>query len=126
MITISFGDLEKKIVKIRVKSGEFATKVILNVTNYGKAAEKITLRDFIPVVTKIYERFGERRPDKLTHNQLLWNIDSLVNGQKETFSYIIYAPVGVTGTITLPQAEASYTSEGKQKTARSNRVHVLV
>jgi len=118
--------IEKKIVKVRTKSGEFATKVILNVTNHGKAAESITLRDSIPLVTKIYERFGERKPDKSTQNQLWWKIDSLVNGQRETFSYIIYAPMGVVGTITLPQAEADYTSEGKKKIARSNKVHLLV
>ncbi len=117
--------IKKKAIKAVTKTGEFVVKVALFVGNKGEEASKIKIIDKLPMLTKLYERFGAVKPDKIERDRLMWNIDRLSRGEKRSFSYVAYSDIKVIGRLELPAAEATYTSKGKEKTTKSNCVYVI-
>lgn len=118
--------IRKKAARVHTKGGEFAIKVVLFIRNIGKEIQEVTLTDRLPHVTKLYERFGSIRPDKIETNRLEWNFGILAPGQERVVSYIVYSKVMPVGTIALPQASISYMNVKQQKKVTySNRVLVV-
>ena len=118
--------IRKKAMRVHTKGGEFAIKVVLFIKNIGKDIQEAALVDRLPHVTKLYERFGSIRPDKIETNRLEWNFGVLSSGEERVVSYIIYSKVMPVGTIALPQASISYMDvKQKRKVAFSNRVLVV-
>jgi len=118
--------LEKRVVFVKTKGGEFALKVILKV-GARKYVDKVSVIDRLPALVKVYERFGAYPPDKINKEarRLQWNVPSLSPGEERTFTYIIYSKVAVLGKFELPAATAIYEKDGKIKEARSNKAYFI-
>lgn len=118
--------LDKKVVFVKTKGGEFALKVILRVSA-RKYVDKISVIDRLPALVKVYERFGAYPPDKINKEarRLQWDIPSLSPGEERVFSYIIYSKVAVLGKFELPAATAIYEKDGKIKEAISNKAYFI-
>lgn len=116
-------DLRKRVVFVKTKTGVFALKVIVSVSA-RKFVEDITVKDKLPALVKLYERYGSITPDRYDekYRRLEWDIDRLNEGEERVFSYIIYSKVGVMGRFALPIATASYEKDGKLHETESNSV----
>ena len=118
--------LRKKAMRVHTKGGEFAIKIVVFVKNIGKEIHEVSLVDRFPHVSKLYERFGSMRPDKIETNKLEWNFGILAPGEERVVSYIIYSKVMPVGTIELPQSVIHYVDDKeKRKATFSNKVLVV-
>ncbi len=113
--------INKKVTFIRTRGGEFAMKVNLRV-KARKNVEKIKIVDSLPAMTKLYEKFG-KQPDKIDENtrRLHWDIERLSKGEERFYSYIIYSKLKLVGRVSLPQAHASFSHDGKHTFTYSNK-----
>ncbi len=102
--------IKKKAYRIKTKGGEFAIKIILFIKNVGSEIKNVKCNDTLPGMTKIYERFGAVKPDKIEKNRIMWNFGDLHPGEERIVSYIIYSRVIPVGTIIFPRATVSYTN----------------
>lgn len=120
--TSSYLRLSKRVVFVKTKGGEFALKVILSV-KARKRVENVRIIDKLPLMVKIYERFGVTPPDRIDekNRRLEWNIESLNIGEERVFSYIIYSKVGVLGRFELPASIAVFERQGKVHEVSSNK-----
>jgi len=118
--------LRKRVSFVKTKGGEFALKVML-IVKARKFVEKIVVRDKIPPLVKVHERFGIHEPDKIDerNRRLEWNLESLQAGEERIFSYIIYSKVSPVGKFELPRAVAIFEKEGKIHESSSNRVFFI-
>jgi len=118
--------LRKKAIYVKTKGNEFATKIVLFVKNVGKEAKDVVLRDRLPHIMKLHERFGSVKPDRIERNMLEWQFNFMMPGDEKVASYIIYSDVHPFGRIELPQAVLTYIDEKeKRKVSHSNRIFVL-
>ncbi len=118
--------VKKKAFKIKTKGGEFALKLVLLIKNIGKPISNVKCTDKLPHMTKIYERFGASKPDKIEKNRLVWNFGDLMPGEERIVSYIIYSKVTPVGTIRIPKAVVSYINEKEMKRiAYSNELFAM-
>ena len=118
--------VKKKAIKLRTKGDEFAVKVILAVKNIGGTISNVTLTDHLPLSTKLYEKFGSIKPDKIESHRLQWNFNNLVPGEEVVVSYIVYSKVGMFGPIHLPEAYFTFTDEKNTRhQVNSGKVYVL-
>ncbi len=113
--------LSKKVSFVRTKEGHFALKVKLRI-RAKKNLGKVQLIDWIPAMTKLYEKFA-RAPDKIEHEsrKILWNFNSLAKGEEKILSYIIYSKLKVVGRFELPRAIAVFRQDDKLKRIFSNQ-----
>jgi len=113
--------LKKKVNFVSIKGGEFALKVsiIVQANNY---VERINVIDKLPLLVKIYERFGVDKPSRIDekNRRIEWSFEKLEAGEIRMLSYIIYSKVGVFGRFALPTASAVYERQGKIKESKSN------
>jgi len=118
--------LDKKVTFLRAKGGEFALKVTVVVTA-RKFAERITIIDRIPYLSKIYEKFGTEKPVKVDekNRRIEWHFDKLMPGETRVLNYVIYSKVGVLGRFALPTTRAVYQREGKVHEAESNQAFLV-
>ncbi len=115
-------EIRKRVSFVRAKGGEFALKVhITAIAN--KHVEKVNVIDRLPLMVKIYERFGTETPSKVDekNRRIEWYFDKLEQGEVRSISYIIYSKVGVFGKFELPSAKAIYEREGKLHESDSNK-----
>lgn len=118
--------LDKKVTFLRAKGGEFALKVTVVVTA-KKFAERITIIDRIPYLSKIYEKFGTEKPVRVDekNRRIEWHFDKLMPGETRVLNYVIYSRVGVLGRFALPTTRAVYQREGKVHEAESNQAFLV-
>ncbi len=118
--------LKKKVSFVQTRGGEFALKVQVKV-RAKRYVEHIHLKDRLPSLVSLYEKFGAIAPDNIDiKNKILeWNIESLNPREERIFSYIIYSKIGVVGKFELPSATAVYEKDGNIKDARSNRAFFI-
>ncbi len=114
--------LKKRVSFVKTKGGEFALKVnlVVKAKNY---VENVKITDRLPLLVKLYERFGSERPSSVNHKarQMTWNFEKLERGETRVLSYIIYSKVGILGRFVLPSAMAIYERDGKMHEMNSNR-----
>jgi len=117
--------VKKRVSYVKTKGGEFALKINLRV-KAKKAAENIELIDRIPIMTKLFEKFG-KKPDRIDEKtrRISWDIGKLNAGEERIFSYIIYSKLRVVGRFELPAATASYITDNRKEVAESNRVYFI-
>lgn len=117
--------VRKKAVRVKSKGGEFAMKVMIflrarhNISN-------IAIRERLPHLAELYERFGAVKPDKIdkARGLLEWNILNMQAGEEAILSYIFYSKVSVVGRFELPRAFATFKdAKGKIKQLFSNAVY---
>ncbi len=119
----SFGSVSvnKRVLFVRTKGGEFALKVRLRV-KARKNVGKVRLIDSLPMNIKIYEGFG-KKPDGVDEEKRLvfWDVGGLQGGEERVFSYIIYSKIRVVGRFELPSARIVFDEDGEKKEVWSNR-----
>ncbi len=118
--------LEKRVSYVRAKGGEFALRVNVTV-KARKFVEKVTVTERLPLLVKLYEKFGAEKPVRIDEKsrRIEWHFDKLLPGEMRTLSYIIYSKVGVLGRFALPVARAVYQREGKVYEAGSNQAFLV-
>lgn len=123
--TMTSLKVNKKISFVKTKGGEFALKVTINVKAI-KHVDNIQVVDRLPMMTKLYEKFG-RSPDRIdgASRRLFWDIPRLNKGEERIFSYIIYSKVRAVGRFELPPALAVFEKNGEQHEVLSNRAYFV-
>lgn len=113
--------LKKKVSFVKARGGEFALKVSV-IVHANKYLEKVNIIDRLPALTKVYERFGQEVPTRVSEEKrrIEWNFEKLEEGEVRVLSYVIYSKVGVVGKFALPSATAIYEREGQIKDSNSN------
>jgi hypothetical protein len=118
--------LKKKVSFVSAKGGEFALKISIFV-NAKKYIERVNIIDRLPLLTKIYERFGGKEPSKISekNRRIEWNFEKLEAGETRILSYIIYSKIGILGKFALPTATAIFERDGKIEESESNRAFFI-
>jgi len=119
-------EITKSVTHVKTKGREFVLKIKLNI-KARKNVENLSIIDKVPAIVKIYNKFGNVRPDKIdaASRRLHWNIGDLATKEERNFSYIVYSKVGIVGKFSLPSAKAIFEREGKIHEAESNNVFFL-
>ncbi len=119
-------DITKSISKVRTKTGQFALKVRLSV-KAKKSVENVSVVDRIPVMLKVYNKFGTLKPTKfdVKNRRLQWDIGDLNTGEERCFDYIVYSKIGVVGKFALPSATAIFEKNNEIQETESNHVFYL-
>lgn len=118
----------KKAVKVKTKSGVFATKIVLSAANNGKnEVTDLKIVDHFPAFTELVPgKFGTISPTEIRKKTLIWSFDRLSVGEEIMLSYIIYSKISIIGQLDIPVTFASYMDmKGSIKESRSNRLYVL-
>jgi hypothetical protein len=118
----------KKAVKVRTKTGVFATKIVLSVKNKGsKEVSGLKIIDRMPAFTELVpEKFGTISPSEVRKRTLIWNLDKLASNEEIMLSYIVYSKLTVIGKLDIPTAFATYTDlKGGMHEAHSNKLAVI-
>ncbi len=118
--------LQKEIVFVKTRGGEFALKVVLK-ARASRFVEKIIIIDRLPPLVKLYERFGPLPPNKIDEKtrRVEWQLENLQAGEERIFTYLIYSKVAPIGKYELPTAIAVYERNGKIHESQSNKVFFL-
>lgn len=117
--------VNKRVSFVKTKGGEFALRVILSV-KARKHTDNIQVIDRLPMMAKLYERFG-KHPDRIDEatRRLFWNIPRLNKGEERIFSYIIYSKVQAVGRFELPPALVIFEKDGEQREVLSNKAYFV-
>jgi hypothetical protein len=116
--------IRKKAVRVRSKTGEFAIKIILLIKS-RENLNNIFIRDKLPKLAELHERYGTIRPSKIDRERkiLEWHIPHLKKGEEQIISYIIYSKVAVLGKFEIPRATARFENmKGEEKKSASNSI----
>jgi len=116
--------VHKKVIRIMTNRG-MAYKVMLSVVCKNTSVSNIVLRDPLPHLVKLHEKFETVKPDRVTPNSLIWNLGNFVPGEGRAVSYILHSEVEVIGALQVPQAVVSYTVGGKNFVAVSESTSVF-
>jgi len=115
--------IKKKVRRIKSKTGEFALKVMIQV-KARKDMAKLVLRDRIPHLAELHERFGTIKPARVdrARRMIEWEVPELKKGEEHIFSYVLISKVSILGGYHIPNSFATFEIKGKSKQASSNRV----
>jgi hypothetical protein len=117
--------VRKKAVRVKAKGGEFAMKVMIFVKARHPVSD-ITIRERLPHLAELYERFGVAKPDRFdkARGMLEWRIPSMQAGEETIYSYIFYSKVSMIGRFELPRVFVTFkNAKGKAKQLLSNAVY---
>ena len=119
-------EIKKSVSPIKTKGGEFALKVKLAI-KAKQYVENVSLIDKVPLMVKIYKKFGTLKPNKIdtANRRLQWDIGDLNTGEVRVFSYVIYSKIGIVGKFALPEALAVFETAGELHEVESNKVFFL-
>ncbi len=114
--------LRKRVSFVRTKGGEFALKVTVFVSAKTHV-ERVSVIDRLPPMMKVYEKFGNEKPIRVSEHtrRIEWDLEDLDAGETRVLSYVVYSKVGVMGKFALPGATAVYEKDGKIHETESNR-----
>lgn len=121
--TLQKLSIKKKILqKHTAKEGrEFS--VSIEIKNRGKSVEDVVVRDVIPSMFELIEKFETRKPTikKIeTGNRLTWRIGRLKPHEERVLHYKIKTLVGIIGNTKLPKATVKGRCEEKTFLHKSN------
>lgn len=92
--------------------------IFLEIKNHSRhEIKEILVRDFVPGVATVVERFDTLRPTlrKVTGGtELIWTLDSLRPGEERVVNYRIRPVVNIIGTLKLPMAYIKYLDKKKE------------
>ena len=120
--------VSKKAVKVRTKSGVFATKIVLSIKNKGKEVTDLKIIDRLPAFTELVpEKFGTISPSEIRKKTLIWHVDRLGVGEEIMLSYIVYSKLTIIGKLDIPISFTTYKDvKGNIHEAKSNMASVLI
>ena len=118
--------IKKKVRRVKSKTGEFALKVMVQI-KARKDMNKIVLRERIPHLAELHERFGTIKPSKVDRARRIieWELPELKRGEEHIFSYVLISKVSILGGYHMPDAFATFEIKGKKKQSLSNKVIFL-
>ncbi|MEM4230510.1 MAG: hypothetical protein QXF25_01405, partial [Candidatus Pacearchaeota archaeon] len=116
-------EIRKRTALVKTKKGEFALKVTLFIKAL-KTVEKVTIIESIPLLVKLYSRFGILRPDRIDekNRRIEWDFEVLNKDEERVLSYVIYSKLGIFGRFDLPETAAFYEENGKIYETKGNKV----
>jgi hypothetical protein len=120
-------EIEKSVVPVKTKNGQFALKIKLHL-RAKKSAKNVSVVDRIPGIVQIYEKFGSNiKPSRIDvkNRRIQWDFGDLSAGEERIFSYMVYSTVGVVGKFSLPQTLAVFEKDGQIHEVESNEVYFL-
>jgi len=120
-------EIRKDVKRVRTKSGEFALRVFINVTNKTKETlSEVALLDYLPLSLKFYEHASLTLPDKIEGNKLYWVLGEIPSGETRSISYLCYSKIKYEGKMILPKAKVKYVLKGKKYVKESNSCSIKV
>lgn len=112
--------VKKDVKRVKTKSGEFALRVFLSITNKTRESLKeVAILDYLPLSLKFYE-FGLTLPDKVEGNKLYWVLGEIPAGETRSISYLCYSKIRYEGRMVMPRAKIKYLLRGKKHIKESN------
>ncbi len=126
-VTKSQIEVKKTAVRVKTKSGLFASKIILTIKNKGGAVSNLKLIDRLPAFTELLpERFGILEPTEIKKRSLIWEFPKLDKAEEIMFSYIVYSKVTIFGRLEVPSAIVTFVDRrADAKETFSNKVFIL-
>jgi hypothetical protein len=126
-ITTSQIEIKKSAVRVKTKSGLFASKILISVKNKGGAVTNLKVIDRLPAFTELLpERFGILEPSEVKKRSLVWDFPKLDRAEEIMFSYIVYSKVTIFGKLEVPPAIVTFVDRAaKAKETFSNKVFIL-
>ncbi len=118
--------VSKNVAKAKSSNG-LALKVTLHLRNNKNAIlQNVVLEDYLPHITKLYEKFEHIHPSKIKHGSVVFEVGDMTPNEHRIVSYFIYSHVSVLGSLDLSKAVARFSSPKGYEEAFSNRVSVLM
>ena len=119
--------ISKKVIRVRTKSGVFASKIIVSIKNTGKPISNVKVIERLPVFTEILkDKFGVVTPSEIKKRSVIWDFEKLGTGEELMFSYVIYSKVEVFGKLEVPAAVVTYRDNKDEfKEEHSNKIYIL-
>jgi len=126
-MTASQIEVKKSAVRVKTKSGLFASKILLSVKNKGGPVSNLKIIDRLPAFTELLpERFGILEPTEVRKRSLIWEFPKLDRAEEIMFSYIVYSKVTIFGKLEVPAALATFVDKAANaKETFSNKVFIL-
>ncbi len=120
--------ITKKAVRVRTKSGMFASKIIVNIKNTGRPISNVKVIEGLPAFTEVLrDKFGAVTPSEIKKRTVIWDFAKLSPGEELMFSYVIYSKVNVFGKLEVPASVVTYRDEKDNfKESMSNKIYLLV
>jgi len=126
-ITTSQIEVKKSAVRVKTKSGLFASKIIVTVKNKGGPVSNVKVIDRLPAFTELLpERFGILEPTEVRKRSLIWEFPKMDRAEEIMFSYIVYSKVTIFGKLEVPTALVTFVDKSANaKETFSNKVFIL-
>ncbi|MDY6777671.1 MAG: hypothetical protein SVU32_03335 [Candidatus Nanohaloarchaea archaeon] len=94
--------------------------------NTGRQIEEVLVRDFVPGIANLIEKFDSKKPDRIQPTEegteLVWHMGSMDAGEERIVTYKLRPKVEVEGYISLPEAEVEYERGGREREKRSHPI----
>jgi hypothetical protein len=128
VVTTPQVKIMKRAVRVRTRSGAFATKIVLAIKNKGKSeVNSLKVIDRLPPFTEVVPgKFGTISPSEARKSTLIWNIDKLAPQEEMMLSYIVYSKLTIIGKLDVPVTYATYMdAKNRLHEAKSNGLFVI-
>lgn len=124
-LALAVREYRKPHVVKRVYRKDGTHSVHLRVENRsGKHLENVVVKDFLPSICSLVEKFDAAAPEKIREGseltELEWNLGRFEPGEERILTYNISAQVTVEGEVTLPSAHLEYEHNGKRTRRHSH------
>lgn len=105
------------------KNGNHSVHLIVR-NKSGKVMDNVVVRDFIPSIATLVEKFDSSPPEKIRKGEegteLDWKLGRIDPGEERILTYRLSPQVEVEGNVSLPAARLEYKSGKKQKKRHSH------
>lgn len=124
----AFAYMELKVATLtkraRKVDSEHSVHIIVE-NNTGGKIENAKVKDFVPGIAKLIEKFDSAKPNSIKKKEegteIVWELGSLDPGEERVLTYRIKPVVQVEGSIRLPKAEMDYKTKRGEKKSSSHR-----
>lgn len=126
-VTTSQIEIKKTAMRVRTKSGLFASKIMISIRNKGGPVTNLKVIDHLPAFTELLpEKFGILEPSEIRKRSLIWEFPKIERADELMFSYIVYSKVTIFGKLEVPPALVTFIDRaGSIKEAFSNKLFIL-
>lgn len=127
IVTAPQVKITKKAVRVRTKSGIFASRMIVNVKNIGNPITNVKVIERLPAFTEILrDKFGFVTPSEIKKRTVIWDFEKLGKGEEIMFSYVVYSKINVFGKLEVPSAVVTYRDDKDEfREEMSNKIYIL-
>ncbi len=105
------------------KHGNHSVHLVVE-NNSGKIMDNVVVRDFVPGIASLVEKFDASPPEKIRKGEegteLEWKLGRISPGEERILTYRVSPQVEVEGHVTLPVARLEYKTGNREKTRHSH------